>query len=325
MPRAARLDSPGTLHHLIIRGIEKRQIVDDDKDREIFVEKLGQLSTDLETPIYAWALMTNHAHILMRSGPGGLPAFMRKLLTGYAIAYNHRHCRNGHLFQNRYKSIVCEEDSYFKELVRYIHLNPLRAGLVDTTAKLDWYRWSGHSVLMGKRENSWQAWEYVLGWFGAAKKEARKEYRQFVIKGIGLGNQPHLEGGGLIRSAGGWSEVKALRRIGDRQASDERILGNGKFVEEIKRQVDLDRKYRLLSTDRLNNACQLIGALCKERGISVEALKNGSRLRLASKIRSEISDILIQEHGLTFSESARLLGVSASAVAKMILRKGIKR
>jgi len=178
---------------------------------------------------------------------------------------------------------------------------------------------------MGKRENSWQAWEYVLGWFGTAKKEARKEYRQFVIKGIGLGNQPHLVGGGLIRSAGGWSEVKALRRIGDRQASDERILGNGKFVEEITRQVDLDRKYRLLSTDRLNNACQLIGALCKERGISVEALKNGSRLRLASKIRSEISDILIQEHGLTFSESARLLGVSASAVAKMILRKGIKR
>jgi REP element-mobilizing transposase RayT len=79
----------------------------------IFCSKLGQLSTDLETPIYAWALMTNHAHILMRSGPGGLPAFMRKLLTGYAIAYNHRHCRNGHLFQNRYKSIVCEEDSYF--------------------------------------------------------------------------------------------------------------------------------------------------------------------------------------------------------------------
>jgi len=113
MPRAARLYSPGTLHHLIIRGIEKRQIVDDDKDREIFVEQLGQLSTDLETPIYAWALMTNHAHILMRSGLGGLPTFMRKLLIGYAIAYNHRHCRNGHLFQNRYKSIVCEEDSYF--------------------------------------------------------------------------------------------------------------------------------------------------------------------------------------------------------------------
>ncbi len=119
MPRSARLDAPGTLHHVIIRGIEKRRIVDDDQDREVFVERLEQLSVDLKTPVYAWALMTNHAHLLIRSGPEGLPSFMRKLLTGYAINYNRRHHRHGHLFQNRYKSIVCEEDTYFKELVRF--------------------------------------------------------------------------------------------------------------------------------------------------------------------------------------------------------------
>ena len=113
MPRRARLDAPGTLHHVIVRGIEKRRIVNDVADRKNFVKRMGQLSADTKTSIYAWALMTNHAHILIRSGLGGLPNFMRRLLTGYASAYNRRHKRFGHLFQNRYKSIICEEDPYF--------------------------------------------------------------------------------------------------------------------------------------------------------------------------------------------------------------------
>jgi len=93
------------------------------------VERMGSLAEKTGTAIYAWALMRNHAHILLRSGVSGLSDFMRKLLTGYAISYNRRHKRHGYLFQNRYKSIVCEEDSYLLELVRYIHLNPIRAGV----------------------------------------------------------------------------------------------------------------------------------------------------------------------------------------------------
>src|SRR5262245_31856167 len=124
MPRQARLDSPGTLHHVMVRGIEKRQIVDDETDRRDFVRRLGALAEETRTPIYAWALMSNHVHILLCSGALGLAKFMRRLLTGYAVSYNLRHRRHGHLFQNRYKSIVCDGDSYFTELVRYIHLNP---------------------------------------------------------------------------------------------------------------------------------------------------------------------------------------------------------
>jgi REP element-mobilizing transposase RayT len=116
MPRQARLDAPGTLHHVIVRGIEKRRIVSDVADRKNFLNRLGELSTDTKTIIYAWALMTNHAHILLRSSEMGLSAFMRRLLTGYAISCNRRHRRWGYLFQNRYKSIVCDEDAYFKEL-----------------------------------------------------------------------------------------------------------------------------------------------------------------------------------------------------------------
>jgi REP element-mobilizing transposase RayT len=156
MPRQARLDAPGTLHHVMVRGIEKRLIFDDDQDRKTFVFKLGTLARDTGTAIYAWALLPNHVHILLRSSTYGLPRFMRRLLTGYAIRFNRRHKRWGHLFQNRYKSIVCEEDAYFKELVRYIHLNPLRADLVSGLQELNEYAWCGHGVLLGKQESDWQ-------------------------------------------------------------------------------------------------------------------------------------------------------------------------
>ena len=132
MPRRARLDTPGTLHHVMVRGIERRRIVDDVADRKNFIHRMGELSADTKTTIYAWALMPDHAHILVRSPETGLSGFMRKLLTGYAIAYNRRHLRRGQLFQNRYKSIICDEDAYFTQLVRYIHLNPLRAKLVKS-------------------------------------------------------------------------------------------------------------------------------------------------------------------------------------------------
>jgi len=321
MPRRARLDAPGTLHHVIVRGIEKRRIVDDDQDRKMFVKGLGELSQGIQTPVYAWTLMTNHAHLLLRSGPEGLASFMRKLLTGYAVRYNHRHHRHGHLFQNRYKSIVVEEDTYFKELVRYIHLNPLRAGIVKSLAKLDHYYWSGHSALVGRLKYNWQNTAYVLKWFGERQKQARQVYRQFVEEGIALGRQPHLVGGGLIRSAGGWSEVKALRRIGTQEKADERILGSGPFVAQILDEADLTKKYRLANLDREKMATDLIENYCEGSEISMQALSGGSRRRHISKVRRELVCRLTEDLGLSFAETARLLGVSTSAVAKIMLRR----
>ena len=128
--------------------------------------------------------------------------------------------------------LYVKEDPYFKELVRYIHLNPLRAKLVENLAQLDRYRYCGHSVLMGKVKNDWQDRDYVLKWFGSKEGEAKRAYRQFVRKGTDEGRRPDLVGGGLIRSQGGWSPVKAMRRLGVREKSDERILGSGKFVVE---------------------------------------------------------------------------------------------
>ena len=111
---------------------------------------------------------------------------MRRLLTGYALWYNRKHRRHGHLFQNRFKSILCQEDAYLLELVRYIHLNPVRANLVKAVDALGRYPYSGHSVLMGKVKNEWQETDGVLCMFSEKRGAARREYRTFVEKGIAL-------------------------------------------------------------------------------------------------------------------------------------------
>ena len=162
MPRLARLDAPGVLHHLMIRGIERRKIFRNDKDRQDFLDRLSTLMPKTETSCYAWAFLPNHAHFLFRTGTIPLCTLMRRLLTGYAVSFNRRHKRHGQLFQNRYKSIVCQEEVYLRELVRYIHLNPIRAGIVRTLTELNKYPYSGHSVLMGRKKRPWQDVDYVL-------------------------------------------------------------------------------------------------------------------------------------------------------------------
>jgi REP element-mobilizing transposase RayT len=132
MPRKARIDAPGALHHIIARGIARKKVFDDDVDRDFFLERLGTIVQESRTRCFAWALIPNHFHLLLKTGAIPIATVMKRLLTGYAMRYNRRHKRFGHLFQNRYKSILCQEDSYLLELVRYIHLNPLRAGLVGT-------------------------------------------------------------------------------------------------------------------------------------------------------------------------------------------------
>jgi len=122
MPRKARLDAPGALHHIVVRGIERRKIFRDDSDRDDFLERLSAILGESRTSCYAWALMPNHFPLLLKTGQTPISTLMRRLLTGYAVSFNLRHRRSGNLFQNRYKSILCREDAYLLELVRYIHV-----------------------------------------------------------------------------------------------------------------------------------------------------------------------------------------------------------
>ncbi len=320
MARQARLDAPGTLHHIIIRGIEKKKIVDDHQDRERLISRLGTLSSETKTSIYARSVMDNHAHILVKSGPKGIAQLMRRLLTGYAITYNNRHKRHGHLFQNRYKSIVCDEDTYFAELVRYIHLNPLRAGLVKTLSELDRYAYCGHSVIMGKREHQWQDRNYVLNWFGNKERDAMKAYRHFVRGGIEEGKRPDLVGGGLIRSLGGWSEVLSMRRRKERRLTDERIPGSGEFVQGILNEAEEDDKPMLSAKERQGRIKEAIEKESQSMGIDEKELKAGGCRAVVAEARANITRKLVGEYGLTLAEVARNVGVSTTAISKIMSR-----
>jgi hypothetical protein len=246
---------------------------------------------------------------------------MRRFLTRYAMAYNRRHNRHGYLFQNRYKSIVCEEDTYFQELVRYIHLNPLRSGQVKTLSELDNYAFCGHSCLMGDRNYEWQDWNYVLRWFGKKTEEAKSAYRQYIKEGQAQGNRLELVGGRLVRSSGKWSSEKSHRSGLTKEKRDQRILGSGDFVERVIKETDEKIKYHLPTNGTLERIPKIIEGICRSEGIGIQELRSGSRRGNLSKVRQDIAIRLIKEYGITLAEVGRQLGLTMSAVSKMMSRK----
>jgi len=316
MPRQPRLDAPGTLHHVNGRGIETSKIFRTRKDREDFIARLAELCRSGRWAIYAWALMPNHFHLLVRTGKEPLARSMRRLMTGYAINFNLRHKRRGHLFQNRYKSIVCQEDLYLLELTRYIHLNPLRAGLVPDLEALGRYPWAGHSALTGQVERDWQDTNTIQGYFARRPKEAVRRYKAFVAEGISRGRRPELVGGGLIRSLGGWSQVLSLRRKGLRMAADDRVLGDGDFVEQIRSESAELEKETLRRKGPGLDLETLAREIAADRGITETELRSGSRLRKVSEARRGFCRAAVGELGFPAAAVARFLGVTTSAVVR---------
>jgi putative transposase len=307
MPRTARLDAPGVLHHVMIRGIEGRKIFRNNQDFGDFIGRLEILSPDTQTKCYAWALMPNHAHFLFRTGTQPLSRLMRRLLTGYVIGFNRRHRRSGQLFQNRFKSIICQEETYLRELVRYIHLNPIRAGIVPSLADLKSHPYCGHSALMGKVKRTWQDADYVLGYFGKSKTEAMRKYESFVQAGIKQGQRKELTGGGLIRSIGGWTEVREALKGGVHIMSDERILGDSDFVDSVisQSEEDYERKHKV-----------------RRRGYDLDRLAE----RVSEVIGMEPDEVFIKgrqdrkvkARSLLCFWAARELGMSHTALAKRL-------
>lgn len=320
MPRKARLDFPGTLHHVMVRGIEGTNIFKDGEDREAFLNRMNTLIEETGTRILAWTLMDNHVHLLVISGLAGLPTFMRRLLTGYAYYFNRKYRRSGHLFQNRYKSVLCEMDSYLLELVRYIHLNPLRAGLVKSLEELEEYTWCGHGALTGKQKNNFQEVDFVLGFFEKKRKRAIQIYREFVEAGKDQGQRSELVGGGLIRSSGGWSRVVSLRREGLAEAYDDRILGNDDFVQSILKEADHKLARQIQADKNISKISKMIKERCQKVGIKEIELKSGSRRKAVSEIRKEICFYLSRELGMPLAEIARHVGIGTTGVAMTIKR-----
>jgi REP element-mobilizing transposase RayT len=315
MPRKPRLDAPGVLQHVIARGIERGQIFFDEKDYQFFKDRLGKLILETQMDCFAWVLLPNHFHLLLRTGRTPLPTFMRRLMTAYAGYYNRRHHRAGHLFQNRYKSIICEEDPYFLELVRYIHLNPLRMGLVKNLEELGRYRWCGYGVLMGRQEVLWQKVNEVLEYFGQRVKKARLGHRQFMEEGSLQGRRDDLTGGGLIRSLGGKTVLKKVQMAGEKQQFDDRILGDGQFVDEVlerHRSLNEKRAPKILWVELLEN-------VVKWAGLSPPDLVSGSKRPAVVRGRCVLSYIAVRMMKMKTTTVADYLNVSQPTVSKSLL------
>jgi len=322
MPRGPRLDAEGALHHVMVRGIEKRKIFRSDEDRHDLLERFGVVVPETGTTIYAWSLLPNHFHLLLRSGRAGLSTFMRRIQTGYAGSFNRRRKRTGHLFQNRFKSILVEEDVYFLELVRYLHLNPLRAGIVKSMRGLDAYPWSGHAVLMGKQEADWQDIEFVLGQFGSTLGRARQAYRQFVAEGVSQGKRPELSGGGLVRSIGGREKMSTFRRERQRWQADERVLGSGDFVAEVTKHEE-ERAARRIKPDEIESTlAALLDRVCSKAGVGIEEVRGRGRKHNVSRSRAVFAHEAVKRLGISMKDVACFLGVSAPAVSQMIAKAG---
>jgi putative transposase len=320
MPRKARIDAPGALHHVIVRGIERGKIFRSDYDRKNFLNRLGKLIPETQTDCFAWALIPNHVHLLLRTGLVPVSVLMSRLLTGYAVWFNKKYRRHGQLFQNRYKSILCQKDPYLKELVRYIHLNPLRAGLVEDIKKLDRHQWCGHSVLMNKTKQPWQNVDYVYGLFSEKKRLARTRYRMYVEKGILDGKRPDLTGGGLLRSTGGWAVLKGLRKVGIRVKGDERILGDSDFVENVLRSAEeeLEQKYDLKARGYDFN--RVARRVAEVMDMETEQVTTFGKSPQTVKARSLLCFWAHRKLGMTTIEIGKRLNISQSAVSRSSMR-----
>lgn len=323
MPRNKRINLPGVVYHVISRGIERRTIFLDKTDRNEFLRRLEGGLEKTVCQCIAWSLMPNHLHLLIRTGERALSDLMRKLLTGYAIYFNRRHQRHGYLYQNRYKSILCQEEAYLLEMVRYIHLNPLRARIVSDLKSLDKYPWAGHSVLVGKIKRDWQSVDDVLLRFSSKRRAAIAGYRKFIRDGVRMGRRDDLIGGGLRRSAGGWEGIKALRRAKEYWRGDERILGDGDFVNKVLKAAEehLVRKEKWLREGW--DIDRLAGRISKEFGISKKELKSKSRAGILPTARGALCYLGTHELAIPGTEIARYLDISRPAVSHLKKRGGI--
>lgn len=320
MPRQSRIDTPGALHHIICRGIERRKIFIDDSDRDDFVVRLGTILSQTSTRCYAWALIPNHFHLLLETGSAPVATVMSRLLTGYATRFNYRHHRHGYLFQNRYKSILCQAETYLLELVRYIHLNPLRAGIVSSLKDLGDYRYCGHSEILGQHQNGWMAAGDILLRFGEKTTSCRQAYKIFVSDGAALGKRRELTGGGLVRSAGGWRELQAARENGIFLKSDERILGDSEFVETVLRAADEELEMKsALKISGLDRE-KLFGIVAAALGVDLGEVRTPGRLPRRVEARSLYCYWAVRELGVTATSLAAEFHLSQPAISLAVKR-----
>jgi len=211
MGRRPRIHFAGAFYHVIARGNGGRKVFREDKDYQLYLKFLKEYKDRFGFYLYGYALMPTHVHLLIETGETALSKVMQNLQFRYTRNFNLKYRKWGHLFQGRYKAILCEKDSYFLELSTYLHLNPVRAGLVKDPLR---YPWSSYPSYMGKEEGGLVDRDFLFSQFSAKSGVARREYERFVKSRLGQGYRGDLY-----------------------KLKDQRFLGPDEFVADIRHRV----------------------------------------------------------------------------------------
>jgi putative transposase len=287
MPRKPRIEIGGGLYHLISRGNNRRKIFRSHDDYLRFTSILERQKAKLPFYLYAYCLMPNHVHLLIEMQDDPISRIMQRVLTSYSQYHNRKYKKIGHLFQGRYKSILRQTDRYLGELVRYIHLNPVRAKMVKRPED---YEYSGHRAYLGFDKTAVVDAQPVLRHFGASRRRAVESYIQFVE--ANLGEQ---------------SQVDYYR------AAEGRMLGGENFLSEIRHRVGdhqtVGREPERTSIDDLLSAAE------RSSGLSRHELCGKSKNRKTVAVKEAVI-VLGRERGITNRELAEALGIGPSAVTR---------
>lgn len=294
MVRKPRIHVPNGYYHVIQRGVERRDIFIDGRDYERFLGMLAEAVEQDDCRIHGYCLMPNHVHLVVQAGMEPISKAMQRLFFRYAGAFNRRHGRSGHLFQGRYKAVLVASDAYVQELIRYVHLNPVRAGM---RRKPERYRYSSHRDYIRGKEPEWLTTRNVLGMFGSRLSTARKRFAQFVDDGIG-------------------KEVTLDFKSGSNKEHD--LLAPDGYESEVIRRGDEKLESKL-------DLATVIDAVTREYGMDVEKLAQAGRQHKRAEARGMLTLVARQRTDATLSELARMfrrdtgtLSRSAERVRRMI-------
>ncbi len=288
MPRRPRLHVPGGLYHVTLRGNGRQVIFFDTDDRRRWESLIENGLQRYQHRIHAYCWMPNHVHLAIQCHDVPLSGFMGFVASQYARSTNKKISHSGHLFERRHWAILVQADSYLKELVRYIHLNPLRAGIVDDLAD---YQWSSHLAYLNGDQPNWLTVNWVLSAFGATLADARDEYACFMQTDCQM------------------SIWQKLRYGSD---DDHRAVGDDGFMASLEREVTHTASQRTLA--------DLAKKICRKYNVSEAELASSSRLRSHSNIRAEIGLAAIESGIATNAEIARHFNRSQSGLSRVISR-----
>jgi REP element-mobilizing transposase RayT len=283
MARRPRVFAPGLLYHVIVRGNQRRKTFLDDSDYQAYLQRLSSYRKRYEYVLHAYCLMPNHVHLLLESSHQPLAKVMQGLQQSYSQYFNSRHRKVGHVFQGRYKAIVCQKDEYLLELVRYIHLNPVRSGLVKAPAS---YRYSGHLAYAEGKASEIIDPRPVLGLLGGSSR-----YREFVNNGIRGGHKEEYY-----------------------ETQDQRFLGPAGFGEKLRERQDEPRPPKRRALEGV------IRALVEKLNITAAELKSADRSWAVSRARTIVGYALVRKYGYGLGEVAKYLRRDPATVGTLLGR-----